>query len=177
MKRIWTTSALALTLAACSPSPTSAPSGQQSSADRLAQKVMVMDHPGYMPASRLAAAKEVAASHTDAQVRERAAGLIAEMSSPDAPVPTPREPDDTQKAKTAALERFVGLPAIRHVEWLDDDFIIAALDNGKSWQPVAESACAWIRNAGHRARFSVVILEAGALQNRNWTQLARARCN
>lgn len=79
--------------------------------------------------------------------------------------------------ESAAIAKFTGMPGIRHAEWLDGDFLLAAIDNGNSWQPVAEAACAHLRNAGKRGQFSVVVLEAGALRNRNWKQMARARCS
>ena len=92
-------------------------------------------------------------------------------------------PPHAPKAQVSAelqretLERFKDMPGVRHSEWLDGDFIIAAIDNGKTWQPVAESTCAWIRRRGAPEGFAVVVLEAGALQNKRWNQLARARCN
>lgn len=77
----------------------------------------------------------------------------------------------------AAIEQFKGMPGIRHAEWLDGDFIIAARENGSSWQSVADAACVWIRRQGAPSGFAVVVLEASALQNKRWEQLARARCN
>lgn len=103
----------------------------------------------------------------------------APARAPELAVPpaSPSPSAGTIAAQDAAMEQFQGMPGIRHVEWLDGDFIIAARDNGKSWQPVAEAACGWIRRRGHTGRFAVVVLEAGALQNRKWTQMARARCS
>jgi hypothetical protein len=84
----------------------------------------------------------------------------------------------SESVRSAAITRFTGIvPDVRHVEWLDGDFIIAARANGSSWQPVADAACAWIRRQGAPAGFSVIVLEASALQNKRWDQLARARCN
>ena len=103
----------------------------------------------------------------------RSSGVSADHSAAEPPAPA----YDNSEAMAAAIDRFQGLPGIRHVEWLDGDFIIAAVDNGKSWQPVAESSCHWIRSHGMRGEFSVNVLEAGALLNRKWTQLAHARCN
>jgi len=95
-----------------------------------------------------------------------------------APPPSPTNQIVSDPAiESAAIAKFTGLPGIRHAEWLDGDFLLAAVDNGKSWQPVAEAACAHLRSAGKRGRFSVVVLEAGALRNRNWEQMARARCS
>lgn len=78
--------------------------------------------------------------------------------------------------REATLAKFAGAPAVAHTEWLDGDFIIAVRDNGKPWQPVANGACAWIRDQGAPPGFAVVVLEAGALRNKDWQQLARARC-
>lgn len=108
-------------------------------------------------------------------VRPDVGGSISDQQRTPAPPPPPSPA--IEAAQRAALEQFKGMPGIRHTEWLDGDFIIAARDNNRSWQPVAEAACAWIRRRGHTGRFSVVVLEAGALQNKRWSQLARARCN
>lgn len=88
------------------------------------------------------------------------------------PVPAAADPALQQQA----LEQFRSLPGIRHVEWLDGDLILAAQDNGQAWQPVADASCAWLRARGAPASVAVVVLEAGALQNKRWRQLARARC-
>ena len=77
----------------------------------------------------------------------------------------------------AAVVKFRALPDIRHAEWLNGNFIVAVSDNGRPWQPVAELACGEIRNSGKRGPFSVAVLEAGALSNQKWNELARARCN
>lgn len=86
-------------------------------------------------------------------------------------------PTGNAAARDAAVVRFNGLPGVRHTEWLRGDFIIAAVDNGRSWQPVAETTCRWIRDQGMTGDFSVNVLEAAALLNRKWTQLAHAKCN
>lgn len=111
-----------------------------------------------------------------AEATSSPAAAPAPPARPPAP-PPPAPPSRNPEIRAAAVAKFTGLPAIRHVEWLDDDFLVAALDNGKSWQPVAESMCGWLRGQGMQGDFAVVFLEAGALRNRNWTQLARARCN
>lgn len=91
-------------------------------------------------------------------------------------VDTPSEGAVPEDVRAATIQKFNGAPAVRHTEWLDGDFVIAVGDNGKSWQPVADGACAWIRSQGAPAGFAVVVLEAGALSNKRWEQLARARC-
>ena len=82
-----------------------------------------------------------------------------------------------QTVRLAAVQKFVGMPLVRHSEWLGSEFIVAAHDNGQSWQPVADAACAWLRGQGYSGSVSVVVLEAAALSNKRWDQLARARCN
>jgi len=93
------------------------------------------------------------------------------------PPPAASAPAVSAAVQQAATAKFSGMPAISYTEWLDGDFIIAALDNGSSWQPVADSTCAWLRQQGAPAGMAVVILEASALRNKRWNQLARARCN
>lgn len=94
--------------------------------------------------------------------------------APPAPASTP--PRMSPVIEMATVDKFTGMPGIRHVEWLDGDFIIGALDNGQSWQPVAEAACGWIRRQGAPDGFSVIVLEFGAMQNKTWRQMGRARC-
>lgn len=97
----------------------------------------------------------------------------------DAPAParpTPAKQTASAELQLAANIKFAGMPGISQAEWLDGDFIIGATDNGSSWQPVADSACAWLRQQGAPAGIAVVVLEASALRNKRWSQLARARC-
>lgn len=96
----------------------------------------------------------------------------AELTQP-RPAPTVVSSD----IQRAAIQKFNGMPAIHHTEWLDGDFVIAASENGSSWQPVADAACAWIRGQGAAQGFSVIVLEASALRNKRWEQMARSRCN
>lgn len=103
--------------------------------------------------------------------------LIKRLDAEEAMRQVPSANTDNSTAMAAALARFSGLPGVRHTEWLRGDFIIAAVDNGRSWQPVAETTCRWIRDQGMTGEFSVNVLEAGALLNRKWTQLSHARCN
>ncbi|MDR7193367.1 hypothetical protein [Luteimonas terrae] len=100
-----------------------------------------------------------------------------DSAAPAATTPPPSQTLSDPAVEGAAIAKFTGMPGIRHAEWLDGDFLLAAVDNGKSWQPVAEAACAHLHSAGKRGRFSVVVLEAAALRNKNWKQMARARCN
>lgn len=114
--------------------------------------------------------------------RDPADGVPGMESTPvAAPAPT-ATPAPVSRAVSAdvqqqAIERFRDQPGIRHTEWLDGDFIMAAMDNDKSWQSVADATCVWIRSRGAPEGFAVVVLEAAALQNKRWLQLARARCN
>lgn len=100
----------------------------------------------------------------------------------------PAEPPPSPSSKPApalvspeirrlATEKFTGLPGISRTEWLDGDFIIQAAENGSSWEPVADSTCAWIRSQGAPAGFSVIVLDASAVANKRWEQLAHQRCN
>lgn len=80
-------------------------------------------------------------------------------------------------ARTAAIAKFSGMPAIREAAWVRaDEFVLLAEDNGKSWEPVADAACVWIRRQGYAGSFSVNIIEAHAALNKRTKQLAHARC-
>lgn len=90
--------------------------------------------------------------------------------------PAPRtEASATLQADSIA--QFRGMLGISSAEWVDGDFVIGVVDNGQSWQPVTESACAWLRQRGAPSGMAVVALESQALRNGKWTQMARARCN
>lgn len=69
------------------------------------------------------------------------------------------------------------LTAIRNVEWVDGDMTIAVEDNGGSWDSVADSTCTWLRSRGFKGDVAVSVLDATALRNKRWKQLARQRCN
>lgn len=99
---------------------------------------------------------------------------------PEVPIEAPApsaESVHNQMVRQAAVQKFVGMPLIRHTEWVGSEFVVAAHDNGKSWQPVADATCAWLRGQSYIGSVSVVVLEAAALSNKRWDQLAYARCN
>lgn len=79
--------------------------------------------------------------------------------------------------RAAAIQKFSGISAIRHAEWVDNELWLAVTDNGSPWRPVADQACAWLRGQGMTGDISVNVVDAAALANKRSETLAHSRCN
>jgi hypothetical protein len=107
--------------------------------------------------------------------RSKADDYIAASAMPEPVAPTSSGSNAT--ARQAAVGKFTGLPAVKEASWVrDDEFWVLVEDNGKSWDAVADQACAWIRSQGYSGAFSVSVLDASAAANKRAKQLAHAGC-
>lgn len=102
----------------------------------------------------------------------RDASTSSAVAAPAKAAPTDREIEIQREA----VAHLMGSGSLANAHWGDGDLILVASENGQSWQPVADRACSWVRGKGYSPQFSVQVVEASALRNKRWQQLARARC-
>ncbi|MHC9014029.1 hypothetical protein [Stenotrophomonas bentonitica] len=76
-----------------------------------------------------------------------------------------------------AIIKMRGTGIVRHAEWLDDQLLLAVEDSGKTWEAIGDQTCSWLRYRGYTRPARVSFLEASALRNKRWKQLASVRCS
>ena len=69
------------------------------------------------------------------------------------------------------------LPAITGIDAQGRAVPLAALKDQWLLVSVADSTCTWLRSRGFKGDVAVSVLDASALRNKRWKQLARQRCN
>ena len=92
---------------------------------------------------------------------------------PQAYIPAP----ENVSIRADAAAQLTSLPGVIRAEWVDDEIWLSVMDNGTSWNSVAESACAWIRKKGMTGVFKAQVVDAAALSNKHVKQLGYAYCN
>ena len=76
-----------------------------------------------------------------------------------------------------AITKMRSTGIVRHAEWLDDQLLLAVDEGGKTWEAVGDQTCSWLRYRGYDRPVRVSFLEASALRNKRWKQLASVRCS
>ncbi len=97
-------------------------------------------------------------------------------SPPPPPAPKAADQPENQGVRQRAVKEIRKLAPVSSVEWVDGDLTIAVAPVGNGWESVADSACTWLRTGGFVGQTHVVVLDAVALRNKRWKQLARVTC-
>ncbi len=83
---------------------------------------------------------------------------------------------ENRAVRERAVKEIRQLGPVSNVEWVDGDLTIAVPPGGEGWDALADSACTWLRAGGFVGATHVVVLDAMALRNKRWKQLARVAC-